>query len=74
VHLQLVEEVAELVDEERIRLRQATELLRVAVVVGETVAGLGDADVRDCAPLPSLQIMQEMTRVESVRRAITIKS
>ncbi len=49
VLFELVEEIAELADEEGIRLGETAELLGVAVVVAEAVAGLQNTDLGDAA-------------------------
>src|SRR5437660_1396636 len=51
VLLELIEEVAELLDEESIGLGEAAQLLGVAIVMREAVAGLRDADLGDAAGL-----------------------
>ena len=47
--LELIEEIAELADEEGVGLGQAAELFRIAVMVGEAVACLQNADLRNAA-------------------------
>ena len=61
VRLELIEEVAELLDKEGIGLRQAAQLLGIAVVMRQAVARLRNADVgnarRRCDSLPIMQVM-----------------
>ena len=72
--LEKVKEVAELADKEGVSLGKAPELFRVAIVVAEAMAGLKDSNLRNAAGMASPPIPQVMTRVESVRKAIAIRS
>ena len=51
VSLELVEEVAELLNEKRVGLSQASELFGIAVVMRQSVSRLRDANIRDRAAI-----------------------